>query len=74
MIKTRIKGMFGNFYVLKSIWVCILHRIFCQVFPVTKAFQSDSMSLGCLSIVTVLTAALRIDGASVDNYTVFMTC
>ena len=54
--------------------VRILHRIFGQVHPIYNAIKSESMSLGeCSSIVTALTAALRIDGESVDIFTVFMT-
>ena len=39
-----------------------------------NAIQSESMSLGeCSSLVTALTAALRIDVESVDIFSVFMT-
>ena len=54
--------------------VRILHRIFGKVHAVHNAIKSKSMSLGeCSSIVAALTAALRIDGESVDIFSVFMT-
>ena len=54
--------------------VRILYRIFGQVHPVHNAIQSEYMSLGeCSSIVAALPAALRIDGESVDIFSVFMT-
>ena len=74
-MKTRLRGYVRELQRFEVYFgVRILHRIFGQVHPVHKAIQSESMSLGeCPSIVTALTAALRIDGESVDIFTVFMT-
>ena len=67
--------MFENFNALKSISGYAFYIVsLVKYTQFTRQSKPESMSLvECSSIVTALTAALRIDGESVDIFTIFMT-